>query len=161
MSVISKLFRRPENAHRAIELLRSQGFKEEEIGILARARECQKVISGDGNIVQVRLPQGEICCARGPLSRLAGEADPLESLTRILEISEDIRDYYHFGLATGAVLVSVHCEDSSRQQLARRLLREADVIVTVESSSPGFAMAGYMTQTNPLDAQMSGDFRRY
>lgn len=160
--VVSKLFRRPENAHKAIELLQSQGFKEEEIGILASARECQKVVSGDGNLVQVQLPEGGACCARGPLVKIAEEDDPLNALTKLLEIPDDIRDYYQFGLSMGAVLVSVHCEDASRQQLAGRLLREADVVVTVESPSPGFAkMAGYMTQTNPLDAQMSGDFRRY
>jgi hypothetical protein len=136
-----KFFRNPLNAEKAAEELRSKGFKADEISILVHDREKAQ--------------------------RLGTEAteEIRSALTNLLELPEETLRYYEFGVSVGGVLISVHTEEGRLHQ-AQQILREAALLVApargeMWAQSPGFASASRMTGTDPLDAKMTGDFRRY
>jgi len=137
---VAKLFRDPLSAEKAAKELKSQGFKAEEIGILVRDPEKAK--------------------------RLGTEAteDIGSALANLPDMPDEALKYYEFGIKVGGVLISVHA-DETRLPQAREILRGADVVVTARgemwASSPAFPAAGRMTETDPIDAKMTGDFRRY
>lgn len=139
MAVV-RLFRDPVIAAKAAEELKSRGFKAEEIGILVRDREKAE--------------------------RLGTEAtEEIGAALANLDLPEDTIRYYEFGVSVGGVLISVNADDARLAQ-AREILRGADLAVApargeMWASSPAFPAAGRMTETDPLDAKMTGDFRRY
>lgn len=138
---VVKLFRDPLKAERAAEELKAKGFKGDEIGILVCDKEKAKILGTE--------PTEEIGAA----------------LTNLLHLPEETLRYYEFGVSVGGVLISVHT-DEARLALAQETLRSAEVLFTparggMWASSPGFASAGRMTETDPIDARMTGDFRRY
>ena len=76
--------------------------------------------------------------------------------------AETVR-YYEFGVSLGGVVVGVRTEEAKAAE-ARRILRDAEFIPQrggMWANSPAFPAAGRMTATDPVDAPMSGDFRKY
>jgi hypothetical protein len=95
----------------------------------------------------------------------AGSEETMPTLTSFLGISEEVAKYYDFGISLGGALISVHA-DEARLPQAQEILRAADVLAApptgeMWATSPGFALAERMTETDPLDAKMTGDFRKY
>jgi hypothetical protein len=163
--VITRLFRDPGDAVRAVEMLKEKGFTEKEVSVLALNKGG---LSGllPGTVVE--LSEAESVLVRGPLVDALSQAarsDGLEAaLTQALEVIEEKAKYYRFALSVGGVLVSVHTEDEARAPVARRVLKEAETVPQPQpamETSPGFLAASRMCTTNPIDAPMSGDFRRY
>jgi hypothetical protein len=65
----------------------------------------------------------------------------------------------------GGILISVQT-DEARIPQAREVLRNASVEATpaiegMWASSPAFPAAERMSATDPIDAKMTGDFRKY
>jgi hypothetical protein len=143
---VVKLFRSPRQAEEVLNELKANGYKEEEIGTLLKR---------DGGIV-----------AKGALSPAISEGGDLKAaLIELLGIPEETASYYQLGLSLGGIVVSVQA-DESRLEEAQRLLRVAGAKPTPErhprwSTCPPFDIAGRMSETNPIDAPMTGDFRRY
>jgi len=139
-NTVVKLFRDPLVAARAAEELKSKGFKAEEIGILVRDGEKAKKLGTK-------------------VTKEIGAA-----LTK-LDLPEDTLRYYEFGASVGGILISVQT-DEARLPQAREVLRGTDLGAAPSSeemwaSSPAFPAAGRMTATDPIDAKMTGDFRKY
>ena len=137
---VVRIFRDPMIAARAAEELKSQGFKAGEIGILVRDGEKAKKLGTKAT--------EEIGAA----------------LTK-LDLPEETIRYYEFGASVGGILISVQA-DEARLPRAREILRGADLGVApakgeMWASSPAFPAAGRMTETDPIDAKMTGDFRKY
>ena len=135
-----KLFRNPACAAKAAEELKSQGFKAEEIGILA---------SDDATAKKVG----------------AKATDDIAAALAGAELSEDAVAYLELGVSLGGVLINVNA-DEARLAQAREIMRIADLgddpkRFEMWSTSPAFPIAEKMSATDPLDAKMSGDFRKY
>ena len=167
---VVRLFRDPQQAEKAVADLKAAGYKAEDIGILTASISAAKRLAGDTTIVKdLSLPEAGPVCAIGPVAAVLNEVltskgDGEAALAATLNIPEETVKYYEFGVAMGGVLISVHT-DEGRSSKAQEILRFAGA-ETIEkgarwSKSPGFASASRMTQTNPIDAPMSGDFRRY
>jgi len=166
-----KFFRNPEQAHNALKELKAQGYKPEEIGLLARERREMEAFLAEtaGPVVRgVVLTNIGPVLAAGPLARAlesAHNGDAGELLAQVIELPEGRIGFYQFGLALGGVLVSVHVEGERAQQ-AKQLLRKLEAASIGPTgptavNSPGFLSGSRMTETNPRDAEMTGDFRRY
>jgi hypothetical protein len=161
----AKLFRDQHSAEKAAEELAAKGFKQEEIGILLSDR--QKAAGFAFKPKEVTLPQGT-AQALGTLATALAKASAEETtatLSDLLGLPEETIDYYQFGVSVGGILISVH-SDEARLPQAQQILREAGAALTpargeMWASSPGFASASRMSETDPLDAKMTGDFRRY
>ena len=139
MAVV-KLFRDPLSAAKATEELKSKGFKAEEIGILVSDAEKAKKLGTKAT-------------------------DKIGTALTKLDLPEDTIRYFEFGASVGGVLISVDA-DESRLSKAHEILREADIKDAPKkgemwASSPAFPAAGRMTATDPIDAKMTGDFRKY
>lgn len=139
-NTVVRLFRDPQVAARAAEELKSQGFKAEEIGILVHDGEKAKELGTKA-------------------TKEIGAA-----LTQ-LDLPADTIRYYEFGASVGGILISVQT-DEARLPQAREVLRMADLGAApargeIWASSPAFPTAGRMTATDPIDAKMTGDFRKY
>jgi len=163
-----KLFKDPANAERAAAELGSKGFKAEEIGVLVGDKKKAARFSST-QAAELTLPQAGSTLALGAMATALGKAasseEAMTALTDLLGLPEETVKYYEFGLVAGGVLMSVHAEEARLSQ-AQEILRSADVLVAATKgelwgSSPGFASAGRMTETDPIDSKMTGDFRRY
>jgi len=137
---VLRLFRDLLSAEKAAKELQSQGFKAEEIGILVRDRQKAERLGTETT--------EEIGAA----------------LTNLLDLPDEALKYYEFSVSIGGILISVHT-DETRLPQAQEILRGADIGVAARgemwASSPAFPAAGRMTETDPTDAKMTGDFRRY
>ncbi|MEE8372418.1 MAG: hypothetical protein V3R87_01600 [Dehalococcoidia bacterium] len=134
----TKLFREPQEAKQAIGDLKAKGFKDDEIVVLASA-ERAKELGAD----------------------VKTATDP-SKLTQI-GVPEDTVSYYQYSIPSGSIVVGVQA-DESRVAQAQEVLRAIPVCSLgdrIRGTSPGFQKASRMTATNPMDAPMSGDFRRY
>ena len=163
-----KLFKDPVNAEKAAAELKAKGFKADEIGVLVGDKRKAARFSST-QTAELTLPQAGTALALGAmataLGKAAGSEEAMTALTNFLGLPEETVKYYEFGLAAGGVLLSVHAEEARLSQ-AQEILRSVDVLVAATKgelwgSSPGFASAGRMTETDPIDAKMTGDFRRY
>ncbi len=139
--VVSKLFRDSSSAEKAAKELKSKGFKVEEIKVVVQDKEKAKRLGAK--------PTKDIGAALATLS----------------DLPEETRSYYEFAVSVGGVLIAIHA-DEARLAQARDILRGADLEAApakgqMWASSPAFPVAGRMTETNPIDAKMTGDFRRY
>ena len=139
-SAVVKLFKDPVVAAKATEELKSKGYKAEEIGILVRDGDKAKQLGAK-------------------VTKEIGAA-----LTK-LDVPEDTAAYYEFSASMGGILISVQT-DEARIPQAREVLRNASVGATPEregmwASSPAFPVAERMSATDPIDARMTGDFRKY
>lgn len=156
-----KLFKDPQNAEKAARELKSKGFSAKEIGILVRDKGKAAKFARTKASTEVMLPEVGAAFALGPLA----EAGKKATLASLLDLPEETIRYYEFGISVGGILISVHT-DEARLPQAQQILRAADVLVAAArgemwATSPGFAAAGRMTESDPIDAKMTGDFRRY
>ncbi len=170
--ILVKLFRDPALAEQATKELRARGYTGAEIGLLLKDKaRVQSIVRGNGfAVTEVEIPGIGPTVALGPiattLSQTVGDAGAkVAALREGLGISEEIYPYYEFGLSLGGVMVSVHA-DGQRLAEARQVLRVADAGAdktrsATWSHSPGFSHADRTVETNPVDAKLSGDFRRY
>ena len=136
--VAAKLFREPEGAKQAVSDLKAKEFKDAEIGVIANEKRAKdlgpdiKSVSDVAKLTEIGVPEATV-------------------------------NYYESGVASGSIVVMVQADDDRVAQ-AQELLRGAQVC-SCESricgTSPGFQVASRMSATNPVDAPMSGDFRRY
>jgi hypothetical protein len=158
--VQTKLFRRPEDAKKAISELKAKGFKAEEIGIVTNVKGKKEL---DENI----KPAADVgsVTAMGHATSLskAGE-DLAKALAEFWSVPTDTVTYYQRAISLGGIVVSVHADDANAQK-AHEVLRAASAHprkkMPLQQISPGFLKASRMSSTNPIDAPMSGDFRRY
>lgn len=150
---IVKLFRNPVHAAKAVADLLAKGFNAEDIGIMAKADVGMEVAKKTGKTPSRRKLSavGEVIVT-GPLAR--DEEAPLKAL----ELAGDVLGYYELGLNMGGVLLTVHSEKKEGE--ARRILLRAEVNLG-EKAGGGFPNAERMTSSDPIDAKMTGDFRRY
>ena len=138
---IVKLFRNPASAAKAAEELKSQGFKADDIGLLV----------SDG----------------ATADKLGAKAtgDIGAALAKIEGITEEAIQYYEQSASLGGILISVKGDEAGIEK-AQGIMRQIDFADTPHyfemwSSSPAFPVAEKMSATDPLDAKMSGDFRKY
>jgi len=113
-----------------------------------------------------RMPE-EAQKALGELKKTGYKAEdissaPAESLADTWGLDEETVKYYQFGLAIGGILVGVQTDEAKTADV-RKILRSAESSPEREkmASSPAFKQASRMSATNPIDAPMSGDFRKY
>ncbi len=163
---IIKLYRDPKNAEKAVNDLIKQGFGAKEIGILMRQVEeahlLHSVFKGTAS-AHANLPEIGATIGTGPLATALQQANPGAALTEALGITTEAYEYYCFGILVGGILVSVS-DSEERLAKAQAVLRAAlpkSQVVETGARSPGFAVADRMNATNPVDAPMSGDFRKY
>ena len=137
-TMVAKLFRDPEEAKRAVGELKDKGYKPEEIGVLSGAERAKemgadvKSTSDAGKLAEMGIPEATV-------------------------------DYYQYAIESGGIVVSVQT-DESRMNQVQELLRTVPICACesrIHGTSPGFKVADRMSATNPMDAPMSGDFRRY
>ena len=136
--VVTKLFREPVEAEQAVNELKAKGYKAEEIVVITsepRARE------------------------------LGSDIKPLSDANKLTEmgVPEATVKYYDYSISAGGIIVGVQA-DEARADQAQELLRTIPVCSIgdrIHGTSPGFQAASRMSATNPVDAPMSGDFRRY
>lgn len=167
-----KLFRDAAKAEKAARELMARGYTAEEISILMKDKAvAERFSAGNGPArAEVDIPGVGPTVALGPLAGVLGQAGGsadavVAALMQELGISPDIYPYYEFGLSLGGIMVSVHAE-KERLAEARQVMREIDAETDKErppiwSHSPGFSKSQRMVETNPVDAKLSGDFRRY
>jgi hypothetical protein len=137
---VVKLFKDPVVAAKATEELKSKGFKAEEIGILVRDGDKAKELG-------------------------AKVTEDIGAALTKLNVPEDTAAYYEFSASMGGILISVQT-DEARIPQAQEVLRNASVEATpaiegMWASSPAFPAAERMSATDPIDARMTGDFRKY
>ena len=136
--VATKLFREPKEAIEAVSVLKGKGYKEDAIVVITSAERAKT---------------------------LATDVKPISDMGKLTEmgVPEDTVNYYQYPVEIGGILVVVHGDEGGVAQ-AQELLRGVVACPSEDRShgtSPGFLQASRMSATNPLDAQMSGDFRRY
>ena len=123
--MVTKLFRKPEDATQAVADLKAKGYEAE-------------VIKGGASSEKELVELG-----------LSGQA----------------ADYYQIGLSLGGTIVKVAADEAQAEEINKLLLAigfdELRERPAQWSTSPGFVLAERMSATNPIDAQMSGDFRKY
>lgn len=80
-------------------------------------------------------------------------------------LPEQALDYYRMGVEVGGRVVKVSVDDAKVPEVNKVLLAAGhDRLVDRPAqwfTSPGFAKAPRMSATNPIDATMTGDFRKY
>ncbi len=85
-----------------------------------------------------------------------------ETLADTWGLDNETIKYYQFGLALGGILAGVQTDETKTADV-RKILRSSESSPEREqaASSPAFKQANRMSATNPIDAPMSGDFRKY
>ena len=98
------------------------------------------------------------------LVTIKGQVDIAAALADC-EPSEAALDYYKMGLTLGGTVLMVTADDAKVDALNVTLravgTREMTDIPLPWSTSPGFANCEKQSCTHPIDASMSGDFRKY
>ncbi len=88
-----------------------------------------------------------------------------ESELGSMGLSEQAADYYKYGLAIGGKVVKVDVDDAKADEANKLLLATGFDELTERpaqwATSPSFVQAEKMSATNPMDAEMTGDFRVY
>jgi hypothetical protein len=157
--VQTKLFRRPEDAKKAISELKAKGFKAEEIGIVTSGKGKKEM--GD---VKPVADVGPVTAMGHAASLSQAGSDLAKALSEFWSVPEDTVNYYQRAVSLGGIVVSVHADDAHAEK-AHEVLRAAAAHarkkMPLQEISPGFLKASRMSCTNPIDAPMSGDFRRY
>lgn len=162
---IARLFRDPESAQKAVAELLAKGYKQDEIGLLMRLRDGRRLLSLVGSqTTEINLPRVGEVTALGALSKALAQQkdDAAKALASVLGATSETYGYYELGLTAGGIVVTVHGEEAHLAQ-ALRLLRSASSQLPIgkKSPNPGFNNAARMSATDPMDAKMTGDFRRY
>jgi len=158
--VQTKLFRIPEDAKKAISDLKAKGFKAEEIGIVTNGKGKKEL---DDNIKPAADVGSVIAMGHATSLSKAGN-DLAKALAEFWSVPADTVAYYQRAVSLGGIVVSVHADDAQAAK-AHEILRAASAHprkkMSLQQISPGFLKASRMSSTNPIDAPMSGDFRRY
>jgi hypothetical protein len=165
---VTKLFREPQQAGNVIDKLKAKGYQAGEVGILIQEKADGETFAPDLSPVtkDISFPGLGAVIAKGAVAAaLTGGSEPRAALIELWAIPEETMSYYQLGLSLGGVVISVHAE-GARLEEARQLLRETGVKPLTErspmwASCPPFDIASRMSETNPIDAPMTGDFRRY
>ncbi len=165
---VTKLFREPQQAENAISELKAKSYQVGEVGILIQEKGDGETFAPDLVPVtkDISLPGVGAVIAKGTVAAaITGGSEPSAALIELWGVPEETLSYYQYGLSLGGVVVSVHAEGARLEQ-ARQLLREIGVKPLTErsprwASCPPFDVASRMSETNPIDAPMTGDFRRY
>ncbi len=136
---VIKLFRDPDCAARAADELKSKGFKEITVWV-SDSDKAQKL--------GVKVTK-----------------DIESALAKVEGLNQEAIQYFSSAASVGAVLLGVSADESQINE-AKAIMREVEFAslpnkFDMWSSSPGFPSAEKMSATNPLDAKMSGDFRKY
>ena len=161
---IARLFRDPESAQKAVGELLAKGYKQEEIGVLLRLKDGRRLLSLIGSgASQVNLYKVGEVTALGALAKHIPNEEADKALAKVIGATPDTYGYYEFGLSTGGVLVTVHGEEAHLANALRLLRSAASGVLPIGKSAPnpGFSKAARMSATDPMDAKMTGDFRRY
>jgi hypothetical protein len=157
--VQTKLFRKPEDAKKAISELKAKGFKAEEIGIVTSGKGKNEM--GD---VKPAADVGSVTAMGHASSLSKAGSDLIKALGEFWGVPEETVNYYQHVISLGGIVVSVHADDAHAEK-AHEVLRAAAAHprkkMPLQEISPGFLKASRMSSTNPIDAPMSGDFRRY
>ena len=157
--VQTKLFRRPEDAKKAINELKAKGFKAEEIGIVTSGKGKKEM----GEVKPV-ADVGPVVAMGHATSLSQAGSDLAKALGEFWGVPEDTVNYYQRAVSLGGIVVSVHTDEANAEK-AHAVLRAAAAHprkkMPLQEISPGFLKASRMSSTNPIDAPMSGDFRRY
>lgn len=82
-------------------------------------------------------------------------------LKEALGVSPETAEYFSFGLGASGVLVVVETDEAKAGEAKALLGHRAPERKPVGAASPGFDKASRMSSTNPVDATMTGDFRKY
>ena len=168
MAKVVKLFRNPQDADKTLTLLKKNGVAASDISVILHQTEENKPFVnrvGDlGAKSAAATNVGQVLSA-GPVSTALKEAkDSLAAaLVKYLGISDEQAKYYEFVIGIGGIVVAVQADDAKAPKV-RELLKQADTVskpAPTSAKSPGFIKASRMATTNPVDAPMSGDFRRY
>ena len=133
----TKLFREPGEAKTAIDDLKAKGFKPEEVIVVANEERSKEI----GDVKSISDPD-----------KLVG-----------MGVAQETVDYYKYVVSVGGIVVGAQ-GDEGRVAQAQEVLRGVELCACEDKASdtsPGFYAAGRMTGTNPMDATMSGDFRRF
>ncbi|MCK5430935.1 MAG: hypothetical protein KAI94_15765 [Anaerolineales bacterium] len=87
---------------------------------------------------------------------------PEKELADTWGLDEETVKYYQFGVALGGILIGVKADEAKSADV-RKIMRSAESSPEREkvTSSPAFKQASRMSASNPIDAPMSGDFRKY
>jgi len=156
----TKLYRKPEEAKKAINDLKAKGFKPEEIGVVTSEKRKKDLAESIKPAAEV----GQVLAMGAATSISKAGSDLSKALSELWGAPEDTVNYYQHSVALGGIVVSVNADDAKAAE-ARQILRAAAGPVskktTLSTISPGFLKASRMSSTNPIDAPMSGDFRRY
>ena len=137
-TIATKLFREPKEAKQAVSDLKAKGYKDDDIVVLA-----SEARSKDLGADIKTIPDA------GKLSDMGA--------------NEDLVNYYQSSVPMGSIVVGIKTDESKIDE-AKALLRAVPVCSLgdrIINTSPGFHQASRMSATNPIDAPMSGDFRRY
>ncbi|MEW6033679.1 MAG: hypothetical protein AB1603_02355 [Chloroflexota bacterium] len=161
---VSRVYRTPSDAHQAVKHLQSAGYKAHDIGVLARLEETARSVLG-GKEEKVTFSGLDLVvggCLVPVLSKLAGGESKLSgALVEALGLEAEAAEYYEFVLGAGDVLLSVQAPESNVSEV-EGILGKADARPErAGMASPGFYKASRMSATNPVDATMTGDFRKY
>ncbi|MDO8635467.1 MAG: hypothetical protein Q7R34_04365 [Dehalococcoidia bacterium] len=161
---IARLFRDPETAQKIVGELLAKGYKQEEIGVLLRLKEGRRLLSLVGaGATQLTLSKVGEVTALGALAKHISKEETDKALAKAIGATADTYGYYEFGLSTGGVLVTVHGEEAHLDKALRLLRSPSAGVLPIGKSAPnpGFNKAARMSATDPMDAKMTGDFRRY
>jgi hypothetical protein len=158
--VQTKLFRRPEDAKKAISELTAKGFKVEEIGIVTSGKGKKEM----GDSLKPAADINSVTAMGHATSLSKAGSDLAKALGEFWGVPEDTVNYYQRAVSLGGIVVSVHADEANAEK-AHAVLRAAAAHprkkMPLKEISPGFLKASRMSSTNPIDAPMSGDFRRY
>lgn len=157
---VVKLYRDLPRARKAVQQLLSSGFAPQEVSLVAGSKELGQIAEVGGVPTTQGTMSGVAVAVCGPLAQELKGGSVEQALQEALGVAEDGMGYYQFGVITGGVVVAV-TGDEKKLAGARNALREAETMVAEKAHSPGFEQAPRMTGTNPVDAKMTGDFRRY
>lgn len=166
MSVVSKVYREPKEALKAIESLSSHNFHARDIGVMVRDNAVGEMIHLKHNkypTAKITVPGAGALLLMGSLASFKKPENGIEpELAKCLAVNEDKLKYYLNDIVFGSVVVSVIADEASAAK-AENILKEAESVVRfqVNPKTAGFNKASRMVATNPIDAPMSGDFRKY
>lgn len=166
MPKVVKLFRYPEEAAEAVAQLKKKGYGADKVGVLLSER-SKEVLAAAAlpEASGASLPEAGSVVALGMASAVAekAKAELRAALGEGWGLDEETLDYLQFGILQGGAVVGVDADEAKAKEV-KALLRAASRRMEREpmwAGSPGFTAASRMSETNPVDAPMSGDFRKY
>lgn len=162
--VVVKLFGNADQAAKALSELKAKGYGPDQVGVLSGAHN-KGAVAKSADSKEIKLDETGIAFVSGRLAEdLSKAKDVAKALAKLWEVPEETIAYYQSGVTHGSVAVSVHGPED-RLEEARKILRAASAgpsdSTKAYASSPAFTITSRMVATNPVDAKMTGDFRKY